>query len=46
MWVLANSCNILFVFDPLAPLLAYCKNVDASNDNGCIGIVVLMLKQD
>ena len=36
---------IIQVFDPLAPPLPHCKNVDAYNDDGYSDIIVLMFKK-
>ena len=46
MGVLENCCNETFVLASLAPPLARRKNVDASNGDGCSGIVLLVLEQD
>ena len=46
MGVLENICNKTFFFAPLATMLAHCKNVDTSYDDGCSGIVILMFGQD
>ena len=41
MGVLANRCNANYVFSFQAPWLTHLKNVDASNDEGCIGVYLL-----
>ena len=41
MGVLENCCNATFVFDLLASPLAYFRNVDASDEEGCSGIIFL-----
>ena len=42
--VLVNSCNETFLFAPPEPTLAHRKDVGASDDDGCSGIVVLMFE--
>ena len=46
MGVLEKFCNANFIFVPLAPPLAHRKKVDASDEDCCSGIVVLMSEQD
>ena len=46
MGVLENFCNRTFVFAPLSSPIAHRENVDASDDSGWSGIVVLMFEQD
>ena len=41
MGVLTNRCNTNYVFSFQAPWLTHLKNVDASNDEGCIGVYLL-----
>ena len=46
MGFLEKVCNATFVFAPLSPPFAYRKNVDASDENCCSGIVVFIFNQD